>query len=195
MQLTRAYSPRGGHATTTSPSTPPAEPDDFRRPGAMAPPATQADMLRAGPAPDGTFSQTSPSISPRTIMRPSSPEITTPSSASSNKRPRLSYDSYEPRMPGQGYPAPPSAPLEEASRPWMMQSAYQPPYERTRAQSQGKGHGIELPRIHEAVLRRPWENDSYVTEPNFSRSTLPSLGRALEPRTTNSLKRSLSPDQ
>ncbi|OHW91078.1 fungal specific transcription factor [Colletotrichum incanum] len=69
--------PRGGH--NTSPSTPPAEPEDMRRLGGSAIPN---DMHRPG-------SNSSASVSPRTTYRQPSPEPSMP-----HKRMRLGFDSY-----------------------------------------------------------------------------------------------------
>ncbi|KAK1992688.1 fungal-specific transcription factor domain-containing protein [Colletotrichum falcatum] len=69
--------PRGGH--NTSPSTPPAEPEDMRRLGGSANPN---DMRRPG-------SNSSASVSPRTTYRQPSPEPSMP-----HKRMRLGFDSY-----------------------------------------------------------------------------------------------------
>ncbi|KAK2059546.1 fungal-specific transcription factor domain-containing protein [Colletotrichum caudatum] len=69
--------PRGGH--NTSPSTPPAEPEDMRRLGGSANPN---DMHRPG-------SNSSASVSPRTTYRQPSPEPSMP-----HKRMRLGFDSY-----------------------------------------------------------------------------------------------------
>jgi hypothetical protein len=63
--------------------------------------------------------------------------------------------------------------------------------------------GVELPRIHQAVLRRPWEDDAYVAEPQMGglpppRATLPplgSLGMQHHQQQRHHLKRSLSPEQ
>ncbi|TIC98881.1 putative transcriptional regulatory protein [Colletotrichum higginsianum] len=68
--------PRGGH--NTSPSTPPAEPEDMRRMGGSANPN---DMHRPG-------SNSSASVSPRTTYRQPSPEPSMP-----HKRMRLGFDS------------------------------------------------------------------------------------------------------
>ncbi|KAG7076424.1 hypothetical protein JMJ76_0013689 [Colletotrichum scovillei] len=73
--------PRGGH--NTSPSTPPAEPEDLRRLGGSA---NSNDMHRPG-------SNSSASVSPRTTYRQPSPEPSMP-----HKRMRLGFDSY-PSMP------------------------------------------------------------------------------------------------
>nr|XP_036578416.1 fungal specific transcription factor [Colletotrichum truncatum]KAF6785659.1 fungal specific transcription factor [Colletotrichum truncatum] len=71
--------PRGGH--NTSPSTPPAEPEDMRR---MGGPINSNDMHRPG-------SNSSASVSPRTTLRQPSPEPPMP-----HKRMRLGFDSYPP---------------------------------------------------------------------------------------------------
>ncbi|OLN85033.1 putative transcriptional regulatory protein C1327.01c-like protein 3 [Colletotrichum chlorophyti] len=68
-------SPRGGH--NTSPSTPPAEPEDMRRLGG---PVNPNDMHRPG-------SNSSASVSPRTTYRQPSPEPQMP-----HKRMRLGFD-------------------------------------------------------------------------------------------------------
>ncbi|KAF6841650.1 fungal specific transcription factor [Colletotrichum plurivorum] len=73
--------PRGGH--NTSPSTPPAEPEDMRRLGG---PMASADMHRTGSA-------SSAPVSPRTTLRQSSAEPPMP-----HKRMRLGYESYAPTM-------------------------------------------------------------------------------------------------
>ncbi|OHE90219.1 fungal specific transcription factor [Colletotrichum orchidophilum] len=71
--------PRGGH--NTSPSTPPAEPEDMRRLGGSA---NSNDMHRPG-------SNSSASVSPRTTYRQPSPEPPMP-----HKRMRLGFDTYPP---------------------------------------------------------------------------------------------------
>ncbi|RNJ56621.1 hypothetical protein D7B24_007110 [Verticillium nonalfalfae] len=67
--------PRGGH--NTSPSTPPAEPEDLRRH-----PHSASELVRPG-------SNSSASVSPRTTIRQASPEP-----PMSHKRMRLGFDSY-----------------------------------------------------------------------------------------------------
>ncbi|KAK1688108.1 fungal-specific transcription factor [Colletotrichum godetiae] len=74
--------PRGGH--NTSPSTPPAEPEDLRRLGGSA----NSNEMHHRPG-----SNSSASVSPRTTYRQPSPEPSMP-----HKRMRLGFDSY-PSMP------------------------------------------------------------------------------------------------
>ncbi|EEY14011.1 conserved hypothetical protein [Verticillium alfalfae VaMs.102] len=69
------WGPRGGH--NTSPSTPPAEPEDLRRH-----PHSASELVRPG-------SNSSASVSPRTTIRQASPEP-----PMSHKRMRLGFDSY-----------------------------------------------------------------------------------------------------
>ncbi|GAB1314197.1 Glucose transport transcription regulator RGT1 [Madurella fahalii] len=118
--------PRGGH--NTSPSTPPAEPEDIRRLGGMVRPST--DLARN--------SHSSESVSPRTTLRPASPDQT---SAGPLKRARVGYDHYSPTA-GTRSPMPPMAPTSDAARtslPWRQPES--------------------LPRIHEDVLCRVWQTD------------------------------------
>lgn len=115
--------PRGGH--NTSPSTPPAELEDSRRLG--------VSIMR--PPPDHVVrpsSHSSDSISPRTALRPGSPELVGPA-----KRLRVGYEHFTPT----GGPRSPMAPTPETARSAL--SWHQP----------------ELPRLHEHVLSRAWQTD------------------------------------
>ncbi|KXX78931.1 Glucose transport transcription regulator RGT1 [Madurella mycetomatis] len=118
--------PRGGH--NTSPSTPPAEPEDVRRLGGMVRPST--DLARNG--------HSSESVSPRTTLRPVSPDQT---NAGPLKRVRVGYDHYSPTA-GTRSPMPPMAPTSDAARPSLL---WRQPE--------------SLPRIHEDVLCRAWQPD------------------------------------
>jgi len=114
--------PRGGH--NTSPSTPPAEPEDARRLGGIIRPPPE-HMMRPS-------SHSSESISPRTALRPGSPDLVGPA-----KRIRVGYEHFTP-MAG---PRSPMAPTPDTARSAL--SWHQP----------------ELPRIHEDVLCRAWQTD------------------------------------
>ncbi|PTD09736.1 hypothetical protein FCULG_00007950 [Fusarium culmorum] len=114
--------PRGGH--NTSPSTPPAELDD-------------------GPS-RPTHSENGSPVSPRTTLRPSSPDT------GSHKRLRVGYDSF---VAGEPMHTVPSA---EPPRPQMP---IQPP-------------AIELPRISEEVLNQAWRTDPCLSDPQSIRSVI-----------------------
>ncbi|KAF5017760.1 hypothetical protein F66182_10288 [Fusarium sp. NRRL 66182] len=116
--------PRGGH--NTSPSTPPAELDEIRpsRP---------------------TESENSSPVSPRTTLRPTSPD------AGSHKRLRVGYDSYV----SVGEPVHGMPPVE-LPRP-------QPPVQR---------QPVELPRIAEDVLSQAWRTDPSLTDPQSIRTVI-----------------------
>ncbi|KAI8659402.1 Zn(2)-C6 fungal-type domain-containing protein [Fusarium sp. Ph1] len=120
--------PRGGH--NTSPSTPPAELDDLRKLG--------------GPSRQNESEESSP-VSPRTTMRPPSPDV------GSHKRLRVGYDSYVTT----GEPAPSMAPVE-------------PP----RPQFPIHRLPIELPRISEEVLNRAWCTDPSLSDPQSIRTVI-----------------------
>lgn len=85
-------------------------------------------------------SDSSTSVSPRTHIRLPSPEPPVP-----NKRMRLGFDSHPSISRNEHSPVSQAA---EASKPNL---SWQPrPL-------------IELPRIHEDVLHRPWQSDPYVS--------------------------------
>jgi hypothetical protein len=73
----------------------------------------------------------SASVSPRSVFRPNHADDAMP-----HKRIRVGRDGYSP-VPSEPLPAPET---HKASTAWQ-----QPP------------QGIELPRIHERVLNRPWQ--------------------------------------
>ncbi|KAL1874745.1 hypothetical protein VTK73DRAFT_222 [Phialemonium thermophilum] len=130
--------PRGGH--NTSPSTPPAETDEHRR-IASATSRHIAEQQRPS-------SNSSESVSPRTILRPPSPSRSYPPP----KRLRLGYERFPPTA---GQPTSvPSTPDVAVSRPSWQQS--------------------ELPRISEDVLCRAWQTDPYVSDPQSVISTIAS---------------------
>ncbi|EWZ97691.1 hypothetical protein FOCG_01302 [Fusarium oxysporum f. sp. radicis-lycopersici 26381] len=120
--------PRGGH--NTSPSTPPAELDDVR--------------TLNGPTIPNESENSSP-VSPRTALRPQSPE------SGSHKRLRSGYDSYV----SMGEPVHALPPVE-APRPHVP---IQPP-------------AIELPRISEDVLNQAWRTDPSLSDPQSIRSVI-----------------------
>ncbi|KAK4451841.1 hypothetical protein QBC34DRAFT_44410 [Podospora aff. communis PSN243] len=130
--------PRGGH--NTSPSTPPAEPEDTRRLGPMIRPPPDHVMRPS--------SHSSESISPRTALRPGSPDLVGPA-----KRIRVGYEHFTPAAG----PRSPMAPTPDTARSAL--SWHQP----------------ELPRIHEDVLCRAWQTDPYVSDPQSVTSTLSSF--------------------
>ncbi|KAK3325545.1 hypothetical protein B0H66DRAFT_599700 [Apodospora peruviana] len=132
--------PRGGH--NTSPSTPPAEIDDTRRLGTMIRPPPP-DHMRPG-------THSTESASPRTALRPASPE---PIGAVPLKRIRVGYDHFTPIVG----PRSPMAPTPDTARSTL--SWHQP----------------ELPRIHEDVLCRAWQTDPYVSDPQSVLSTISSF--------------------
>lgn len=125
---TENYSPRGGH--NASPSTPPAEPEDMRRLAPLMGPPPEHSRPRSH--------RSSESVSPRTTVRPASPE---PSSSHPSKRIRIGFEHY---VPAGGPPRSPiaSIPPPDTSRSWQQR---------------------ELPRIHEDVLCRFWQTDPYVS--------------------------------
>ncbi|KAK0739567.1 hypothetical protein B0T21DRAFT_285742 [Apiosordaria backusii] len=96
----RVCNPRGGH-NASSPSTPPAEPEETRRLGGLIRPPT--DYTRPG-------SHSSGSVSPRTTLRHPSPEMPTSAPA---KRIRVGYDHYSPATSVRS----PMAPMPDTSRP------------------------------------------------------------------------------
>ncbi|KAK4127773.1 hypothetical protein N657DRAFT_564771 [Parathielavia appendiculata] len=123
--------PRGGH--NTSPSTPPAEPEDLRRLGAISIPRPTTDLTRPS-------SHSSESVSPRTTLRPLSPD---PTHSGPRKQARVGYEHYSPTA-GQRSPLV-STPVSAG-----------PPFHASWRQPEA------LPRIHEDVLRGAWQTDSYV---------------------------------
>lgn len=136
------YSPRGGH--NTSPSTPPAEVDDSRRlPSFIRPPPHEYTRPSA---------HSSGSVSPRTTLRPASPEM---ASSVPSKRLRVGYDHY---APAGGY-RPPMAPavdhMMRSNSSWHRQP--------------------ELPRVHEDAVCRAWQIDPYVSDPESVISTITSF--------------------
>ncbi|KAK0719920.1 hypothetical protein B0H67DRAFT_170067 [Lasiosphaeris hirsuta] len=131
--------PRGGH--NTSPSTPPAELDDTRRLGSI---------IRPPPEHMRPSSHSSDSISPRTALRPGSPDLVAPMPP---KRIRVGYEHFTPTIG----PRSPMAPTPDTSRSTL--SWHQP----------------ELPRIHEDVLCRAWQTDPYVSDPQSVTSTITSF--------------------
>ncbi|KAK3945182.1 hypothetical protein QBC46DRAFT_134689 [Diplogelasinospora grovesii] len=138
--------PRGGH--NTSPSTPPAEVDDTRRFG--------GSIIR--PPPDHTRpgSHSGESISPRTIVRPPSPDTL---SGGPPKRMRIGYEQQQHYVPTGGPPSP-MPPMPETARPPPTLWWHQQP---------------EMPRIHEDVLCRAWQTDPYVSDPQSVTSTISSF--------------------
>ncbi|KAL2262015.1 hypothetical protein VTK26DRAFT_2749 [Humicola hyalothermophila] len=134
--------PRGGH--NTSPSTPSAEPDDLRRLGNVPRTRTASDQARPG-------SHSSESVSPRTTLRPASPDQ---SSSGPRKQARVGYEHYSPTA-GTRSPLLPT-PAAEAPRSAYSWRPSEP-----------------LPRIHEDVLCRPWQQqqqqqpDAYPSDRQF----------------------------
>ncbi|KAL8305371.1 hypothetical protein RB597_003789 [Gaeumannomyces tritici] len=128
--------PRGGN--NTSPSTPPAEMDESRRLG--------GSMVRPPPVMDGPRpgSNSSASVSPRTVLRPASPDMMNPAPA---KRPRLggfgdhgySHHSHQQQQPQ----APPSyshythAPQQHPPSPYSHHP-YPPPPQQQQQQHQAE---------------------------------------------------------
>lgn len=133
-------SPRGGN--NTSPSTPPAETEDSRQ----LPP-----LMRPPPEHQRSSSHSSECISPRTAVRPASPEP----AGHSSKRIRLGYEHYAPT----GGQRSPILPMPDTSR--------------SRAASWQQSR--ELPRIHEDILCRVWQTDPYVSDPQSVLSTISSF--------------------
>ncbi|KPM38376.1 hypothetical protein AK830_g8185 [Neonectria ditissima] len=123
--------PRGGH---NSPSTPPAELDDMRK---LSGPSRQNDLRMSE-------SETSSPVSPRTTLRPSSPDT------DSHKRLRVSYDSYVPAGP-----------------PLVSLTA-----EPTRARYPVQHEAAELPRISDDVLNRAWGTDPTLSDPQSIRAVI-----------------------
>ncbi|KAM5342634.1 hypothetical protein ACJ41O_013600 [Fusarium nematophilum] len=125
--------PRGGH--NTSPSTPPAELDDLRKLGGSSRPD------------DGRMNESEESspVSPRTTLRPPSPDV------GSHKRLRVGYDSYV----SAGEAMPQMAPVE-------------PPRPQFAIQRQP----VELPRISEDVLSRAWRTDPSLSDPQSIRTVI-----------------------
>jgi hypothetical protein len=85
-------------------------------------------------------SHSSGSVSPRTAFRPASPDLVT---SGPRKLARVGYEHYSPTTGRRS----PLAPTPDSARPAF--SWRQPPPE-------------VLPRIHDDVLRRAWQPDSYV---------------------------------
>ncbi|KAK5662993.1 hypothetical protein OQA88_6407 [Cercophora sp. LCS_1] len=104
--------PRGGH--NTSPSTPPAEPEDVRRLGGIIRPPL--DHIRPS-------SHSGEPISPRPSFRPASPDLPGPIPP---KRIRVGYDHYTPTTG----PRSPMAPTPDTARPTL--SWHQPELPRIR---------------------------------------------------------------
>lgn len=104
-----------------------------------------ADLARNG--------HSSESVSPRTTLRPVSPDQT---NAGPLKRVRVGYDHYSPTT-GTRSPMPPMAPTSDAARSSLL---WRQPE--------------SLPRIHEDVLCRAWQPDPYVSDPQFVASTITS---------------------
>ncbi|KAF4974649.1 hypothetical protein FZEAL_8467 [Fusarium zealandicum] len=125
--------PRGGH--NGSPSTPPAELDDLRKLGGSSRPN---DALI-------NESEASSPVSPRTTLRPPSPDV------GSNKRLRVGYDSYV----STGETTPSIAPVELPRPQFPIQ--IQP---------------VELPRISEDVLNRAWRTDPTLSDPQSIRTVI-----------------------
>jgi len=138
--------PRGGH--NTSPGTPPAEPDQTRRLGGL---------IRPPPESPGPGSTSSASLSPRTTVRPASPDFM----GLPAKRMRTGYDGYAPPppLPPAGGQRSPLVPTPDSARPGVPMPWQQ---------------GPELPRIHEDVLGRAWQTDPYVSDPQSVTSTIAS---------------------
>jgi hypothetical protein len=123
--------PRGGH--NTSPSTPPAEVEDLRRLGGMIQrPPTDHHHHHHHTRPS---SHSSGSVSPRTTLRPASPDLSGP-----RKLARVGYEHYSPTTGRQS----PLAPTPDSARPAAPFSWRQPE---------------TLPRLHDDVLRRAWQTD------------------------------------
>ncbi|KAK3955378.1 hypothetical protein QBC32DRAFT_311165 [Pseudoneurospora amorphoporcata] len=134
--------PRGGH--NTSPSTPPAEVDDARRLSSLIRPPPH-EYVR-------TSAHSSESVSPRTTLRPASPEMT---SFVPSKRLRIGYDHYAPA----GGHRPPMAPAVDHMMRSNLSWHSQP----------------ELPRVHEDAVCRAWQIDPYVSDPESVISTITSF--------------------
>jgi len=140
--------PRGGH--NTSPSTPPAEPEDLRRLGGMVPRPPPADISNTNTNSSNTNNQpyhharpnshSSGSVSPRTtttMHRPASPDL---AGSGPRKLARVGYEHYSPTT-GRGSPM---APTPDATRSAPTFSWRQPE---------------ALPRIQDDVLRRAWQSE------------------------------------
>ncbi|KAB5563337.1 fungal-specific transcription factor domain-containing protein [Coniochaeta sp. 2T2.1] len=143
--------PRGGN--NTSPSTPPAEVADDPR---QLPP-----LMRPPPDQQRPSSHSSESVSPRTAVRPASPEP----AGHSAKRIRIGYEHYVP-VAGAGerspmIPIPVDTAAASRSHASVSASWQQQPR--------------ELPRIHEDVLCRVWQTDPYVSDPQSVLSTISSF--------------------
>ncbi|KAL8392763.1 hypothetical protein RB595_002809 [Gaeumannomyces hyphopodioides] len=172
--------PRGGN--NTSPSTPPAEMDESRRLGGMVRPPPVMDGPRPG-------SNSSASVSPRTVLRPASPEMMNPAPA---KRPRLGFGEHgyghQPAAPSYSHythaPKHPPSPYSHHHYPPQQQQQQQHQTERRRSPvmlplplpvpqlQRDPRDGAkadwplqhhprhDLPRIHDDP-RRGWQTDSY----------------------------------
>jgi hypothetical protein len=103
----------------------------------MVPRPPPTDLQYARPS----SRHSSGSVSPRTTLRPASPD---PASSGPRKLARIGYEHYSPTTGRQS----PLAPTPDAARPAAFSWRQQPE---------------ALPRIHDDVLlRRAWHTDSYV---------------------------------
>jgi len=132
---------RARGASATAPSTPPTEP---------VPPVPPVPSLSRTPTADLTRPRSlsnESSISPRTALRPASPD---PSSSLPRKQPRVGYEHYSPTAgttsPMSVTPEIPRSAPSTISAPTATQ-----PY------SWRQPEPPTLPRIHEQVLSRSWE--------------------------------------
>ncbi|TPX09635.1 uncharacterized protein E0L32_009108 [Thyridium curvatum] len=153
--------PRGTH--NISPSTPPAEAESSRRMGSF---------MRPPPGSPRPGSTSSASVSPRTTLRPASPE----NLGGPPKRMRIGYEQFPPPLGGAGEVGAQRPSLGHPSElprtgglplPWQQQQQqhhYQQPPPRP-----------ELPRLHEDVLARAWHTDPYVSDPQSVSTTVASF--------------------
>ncbi|KAL2134253.1 hypothetical protein VTI74DRAFT_686 [Chaetomium olivicolor] len=120
--------PRGGHNTSPSTPPPPSEPEDMRR---------LASIARHSTDPTRPSSHSSDSVSPRTTIRPASPDLS--SSVVPRKQARVGYEHYSPTT-GRLSPLAPTPDTAQSAFSWRQPES--------------------LPRIHEEVLRRAWQPEA-----------------------------------
>lgn len=127
-------------------------------------------MIRPPPEHQRPSSNSSDSVSPRTILRPGSPDR---SGGMPHKRIRLGYERFTPTM-GPRSPIGTSSPLD----PSRQQHHHQQHHHYPNAGPSWHHHvrqPVELPRIHEDVLCRAWQTDPYVSDPQSVTSTITSF--------------------
>ena len=95
----------------------------------------------------------SESLSPRSVFRPTNSD-----ESLHHKRIRVGYDGYSP-VPCEPRRVPPPPDVHKPTTAWQPQ-------------------GLELPRIHEDVLHRPWQPEPYVTKPRAPPTANPPMSFA-----------------